>query len=77
MQSFAQKLKLQAASAGLLMVDIEEAPSMSVPASVGPLGNYAVQIQWEDGFNQARSTLACPLPCESLSCLQTLTWSTK
>ena len=39
---------------GVLMVDIDEAPSTMTPASVNPLGNYAVQIQWEDGFNQAR-----------------------
>ena len=37
---------------GVLTVDIEEAPSMSIPATVSPLGNYAAQIQWEDGFNQ-------------------------
>ena len=37
---------------GVLTVDIEEAPSMSIPAAVSPLGNYAAQIQWEDGFNQ-------------------------
>lgn len=24
------------------------------PTSVAPCGNYAVQIVWEDGFNQAR-----------------------
>lgn len=28
------------------------------PASVQPLGNYAVQITWQDGFNQARGS--CP-----------------
>lgn len=26
-----------------------------VPQSVNPLGNYAVQILWEDGFNQVAS----------------------
>jgi len=25
------------------------------PAGVQPLGNYAVQITWQDGFNQARA----------------------
>ena len=29
------------------------------PASVNALGNYAVQIQWEDGFNQARLLRCC------------------
>ncbi len=26
------------------------------PTSVSPCGNYAVQILWEDGFNQVRRT---------------------
>ena len=43
---------------GVLTVDIEEAPSMSIPAAVSPLGNYAAQIQWEDGFNQVRQLRA-------------------
>ena len=37
---------------GVLTVDIEEVPSMSIPSSVSSLGNYAAQVQWEDGFNQ-------------------------
>jgi DUF971 family protein len=29
------------------------------PASVQPLGNYAVQITWQDGFNQVRTGFLC------------------
>ena len=29
------------------------------PESVQPLGNYAVQITWQDGFNQVRHLEAC------------------
>lgn len=29
------------------------------PASVQPLGNYAVQITWQDGFNQVRTRIVC------------------
>lgn len=25
------------------------------PQSINPLGNYAVQVSWEDGFNQVAS----------------------
>eukprot|EP00882_Tetradesmus_deserticola_P020441 GHRQ01022085.1.p1 GENE.GHRQ01022085.1~~GHRQ01022085.1.p1 ORF type:complete len:218 (-),score=38.95 GHRQ01022085.1:865-1518(-) len=31
------------------------------PISVSPLGNYAVQIQWEDGFNQVGCSDAMPV----------------
>ena len=30
----------------------EDVPEDVRPASVQPLGNYAVQITWQDGFNQ-------------------------
>lgn len=39
-------------------MDIDLAPSTMVPASVSPLGNYAAQIQWQDGFNQVGSAHA-------------------
>lgn len=33
----------------------EDIPEDVKPASISPLGNYAVQISWEDGFNQIAS----------------------
>lgn len=30
----------------------EDIPDDVAPSSVQPLGNYAVQITWQDGFNQ-------------------------
>lgn len=33
----------------------EEVPEDVKPQTVNPLGNYAVQISWEDGFNQVAS----------------------
>ena len=33
----------------------EDVPEDVRPASVQPLGNYAVQITWQDGFNQVRA----------------------
>ncbi|PNW88802.1 hypothetical protein CHLRE_01g045902v5 [Chlamydomonas reinhardtii] len=33
----------------------EEAPADARPVAVNPLGNYAVQITWSDGFNQVAS----------------------
>jgi hypothetical protein len=30
-------------------------PDDIVPQSINPLGNYAVQISWQDGFNQVAS----------------------
>ena len=47
------------------------------PESVQPLGNYAVQITWQDGFNQVRLGLlpaACYRPFVWLSfCFLTVT----
>jgi DUF971 family protein len=34
------------------MTSAEDIPETVVPQSINPLGNYAVQISWEDGFNQ-------------------------
>ena len=35
------------------------------PDTIAPLGNYAVQILWQDGFNQVCCFDRCPLslPC--------------
>ncbi|GIL85260.1 hypothetical protein Vretimale_10767 [Volvox reticuliferus] len=33
----------------------EEVPQDARPAAINPLGNYAVQISWSDGFNQVAS----------------------
>ncbi|KXZ55112.1 hypothetical protein GPECTOR_3g265 [Gonium pectorale] len=33
----------------------EEAPPDARPLAINPLGNYAVQISWSDGFNQVAS----------------------
>ncbi|GLI60500.1 hypothetical protein VaNZ11_002663 [Volvox africanus] len=33
----------------------EEVPQDARPAAINPLGNYAVQITWSDGFNQVAS----------------------
>ena len=33
-------------------LDIQSIPDRIIPQSISPLGNYAVQITWEDGFNQ-------------------------
>ena len=30
----------------------EDIPDDVLPADIQPLGNYAVQITWQDGFNQ-------------------------
>lgn len=32
-----------------------DVPDCIKPSSISPLGNYAVQISWEDGFNQVAS----------------------
>jgi hypothetical protein len=44
-----------------------------MPESINPLGNYAVQILWQDGFNQVRILLGNPSvnypTCLRLSCL--------
>jgi hypothetical protein len=37
---------------GARSTSAEEIPDTVVPQSINPLGNYAVQISWEDGFNQ-------------------------
>jgi hypothetical protein len=34
-----------------------DVPAGIKPLGVAPMGNYAVQIQWEDGFSQVRNTL--------------------
>jgi hypothetical protein len=36
---------------------VGDVPDDIKPISVTPVGNYAVQIQWEDGFNQVGSQL--------------------
>jgi hypothetical protein len=41
-------------------------PGDIAPQSLAPLGNYAVQITWEDGFNQVRV-------CLSVLCISVLT----
>lgn len=33
----------------------KDVPEDVAPASVQPLGNYAVQISWQDGLNQVRA----------------------
>jgi hypothetical protein len=50
-----------------------DVPDDIKPLSVSPVGNYAVQIQWEDGFNQVGCTTSdwqtidavryCSSPC--------------
>eukprot|EP00887_Chlorella_sp_A99_P003029 scaffold9.g3029.t1 len=37
---------------GTKLLKDEDIPEGVTPGSVAPLGNYAVQIQWEDGFSQ-------------------------
>ena len=37
---------------GEKMLNDADIPDDVTPAAVNPLGNYAVQIGWEDGFNQ-------------------------
>lgn len=41
----------------------DEVPEDVQPASVQPLGNYAVQITWQDGFNQV-----CPFSRAGYCC---------
>ncbi len=36
------------------------------PAAMRPLGNYAMQIDWEDGFNQVRPADMTRIPVGSL-----------
>ncbi len=36
----------------------QDIPDGITPQSINPLGNYAVQITWEDGFNQVRPRVA-------------------
>ena len=33
------------------------------PASISPCGNYAVQILWDDGFNQVTAAPITPALC--------------
>ncbi|GFH10841.1 uncharacterized protein HaLaN_06233 [Haematococcus lacustris] len=44
---------------GARMLRDSDVPDGLAPQSINPLGNYAVQITWEDGFNQARGAGQC------------------
>ena len=46
----------------------EDVPEDVRPASVQPLGNYAVQITWQDGFNQVWAA-ECVVPPATLKYL--------
>jgi len=59
--------------AGARTINPADIPEDVTPESINPLGNYAVQIQWQDGFNQVctciisleetvTSILCCPDP---------------
>lgn len=37
---------------GQQALDFASIPDRIRPQAINPLGNYAVQITWEDGFNQ-------------------------
>ena len=55
----------------------DNVPDDIQPDTVAPLGNYAVQILWQDGFNQVNNALtqaqfldrSCGTPC--VACLMT------
>lgn len=36
------------------MIRDEDVAETVTPQAINPLGNYAVQVSWEDGFNQVR-----------------------
>jgi len=40
--------------AGARTINPDDIPEDVTPESINPLGNYAVQILWQDGFNQVR-----------------------
>lgn len=42
-------------SAGARTINPADIPENVTPESINPLGNYAVQILWADGFNQVRN----------------------
>ena len=52
---------------GQQTLDFAGIPARIVPQAINPLGNYAVQITWEDGFNQVR-LLHCEWLLKQLFC---------
>ena len=44
--------RLLTGAAGQKLMDPDSVPEGIRPGEIQPLGNYAVQITWEDGFNQ-------------------------
>jgi DUF971 family protein len=47
--------RLAGGGAGERMLRDEDVREDIQPESINPLGNYAVQISWQDGFNQVAS----------------------